>query len=168
MQIFKYSEKWRIGCNEYDIQYNGGTAHGLLKDGYYYIKKMWRNDDVLELDLDMPVEIVRANPRVRANVGKAVLMRGPLVYCLEEADNGKDLHRIRLIEGEQYTAEYDPDLLGGIVKITGTGCVLEEWDDNALYASKRPCRLREQRLQWIPYYAWANRSSGELMVWIKE
>ena len=111
-------------CSEYDVQYNGGTAHGVLNDGYYYIEKMWRNDDVLELDLDMPVEIVRANPKVRANVGKAVLMRGPLVYCLEEADNGKDLHRIRLIEGEQYTAEYDPDLLGRIVKITGKGCVL--------------------------------------------
>lgn len=58
-----------------------------------------------ELDLDMPVTLLRSDPRLRAAAGKAAIKRGPLAYCIEETDNGKDLHGIRLAEDPEWSIE---------------------------------------------------------------
>ena len=45
----------------------------------------------IKISCDMKARFVYANPKVRADEGKACIMRGPLVYCLEETDNGEKL-----------------------------------------------------------------------------
>ena len=150
-------------CMDYQV-----SQAGELRDGYYYIERTWNEGDTVELNLAMPVQLVRANPRVRENMGKAVLMRGPVVYCLEEADNGRDLHRVRLMPKAEYHAQYEPETLGGIVTIRGEALVQKDWTGDALYQSLREAEYETKELVWIPYYAWANREAGEMMVWIRE
>lgn len=113
---------------------------------------------------------MRANPKVREDIGKVALMRGPVVYCLEEADNGPDLHLFRLGEQPDFKICYQPDLLDGIMTVRASAQRLcpRSWEDGELYASGKSESYEEKELLWIPYYAWANRQSGELMVWIRK
>ena len=148
-------------CRQYDI-----NQLGQEQEGYVYIQKEWKQGEEILLDLMMKPELIRANPRVRENVGKMALMRGPVVYCLEEADNGKELHRIRLDKHTQYHVQEEKDLLGGIVTISATGKRLVE-ETETLYYTEESGQYQETQLRWIPYYAWANRQKGEMMVWIR-
>jgi DUF1680 family protein len=102
------------------------------------------------LELDMPVEIVRAHPEVEADTGLIAIQRGPVVYCVEEAANGHLSYlSIKIMAAAPMFLEDRPDLLGGVVTLTGR---TEE---------ERPCTL-------IPYYAWDNRTPGFMQVWLQE
>ena len=96
-------------------------------------------------------------------------MRGPIVYCLEEADNGKDLHRIRMRADAAYQIEHCPDLLQGVTRIRAQGEILSPWEEDSLYAGSHTARYEDRELTWIPYYAWANRGLGEMRVfaWVR-
>ena len=91
-----------------------------VENGYAVIDRLWQDGDRIELALDMPVTLVRANPRIYEDVGKVAVSRGPLVYCLEEADNTRNLHMLRLGETapEDFEKAWKPDKLGGIVELT--------------------------------------------------
>ena len=132
------------------------------------VKPVWQPGDVVDLTLSMPVERLQAHPRVRANSGRVALQRGPLVYCLEEVDNGPDLNDIVLPRDAALTAEFDEELLGGVVVITGEAGRrgASDWE-NTLYRSSQS-RSKAAAIKAIPYYAWANRTLGEMLVWISE
>ena len=66
------------------------------KAGYLYVTKQWTGTEIVEVEFPMEVRLVQTNPKVRENIGKIAVVRGPIVYCLEEADNGADLHLVRL------------------------------------------------------------------------
>lgn len=73
------------------------------------------------LDLDMAVRLVRANSHVRCDAGRVAVMRGPLVYCAEQADNAGDLWTYRLADGVDVadaTVTFESDLLGGVDAVT--------------------------------------------------
>jgi DUF1680 family protein len=137
------------------------------QNGYVIISRVWRKDDCIDINFDMPPVLYSANPAVREDIGKAALMRGPIVYCVEEADNGGDLHRYTLKGDPHFKTHYAEDLLGGIVRITGDSIKLEtEWQQNVLYRRTGPDTYSPKQLVWIPYYAWANRGPGEMRVWL--
>lgn len=69
---------------------------GEEKDGYLYISRKWENEDRIECTFPMQATYYQADTRVRDDIGKAVLMRGPIVYCVEEADNGKELSLLQV------------------------------------------------------------------------
>jgi DUF1680 family protein len=119
--------------------------------------------------MPMPIERIEANPKVRMDCGKVALQRGPLVYCLEEADNGKNLAGISLPRSAPLKTTYDRSLLGGTVVITGPALRRspEGWDD-ALYRPLGSSRLRPFTLKGIPYCLRANRKVGEMVVWFRE
>jgi len=142
-------------------------------DGYARIRRRWTVSDVLELSLPLTVERVHADPRVRADYGKVALQRGPLVYCLEEADNGASLSQVALAPDARLEAVERPDLLGGIVTVKARGlhgAHGEEGGRADLYtrSSGKPAALAARDLLFIPYFAWANRAAGEMSVWITE
>lgn len=83
-------------CRKATCILNGQQIRPVIRKGYAYIKRNWENGDRVSLHLPMPVEKIEAHPSVRHNTGRVALQRGPVVYCLEEADNGKDLHDIAL------------------------------------------------------------------------
>lgn len=153
-------------CRQSTIAVNGQEAAILQEDGYAMIQRDWKAGDTVMLNLDMAVEMIQANPLVRENTGKIALQRGPLVYCLEEADNGRDLAAVKLDSAGPLEAAFEPDLLGGAVVITGNAVRTEisGWKDK-LYCPLAPEKTSEFRFRAIPYYLWANRGLGEMQVW---
>ena len=136
-------------------------------DGYLIFDGVFHGDGVLELEFAMPVRRTYADLRVRDNVGKTALTRGPLVYCMEQADNGGGLHLLRLPEESPVTQRTGSGVLDGTVLLTAPGKRLRE-TQTGLYRSF-PCREEEDvTLTFVPYYAWANRGEGEMQVWVRE
>jgi len=86
----------------------------------------------------MPARFVGANPRVRENSGKVAVMRGPVVYCLEEADNGAGLFKIRYGQPGDIRFQYEPEFLGGVVTVSFTGKKERDWKEDALYRARTP------------------------------
>ncbi len=137
-------------------------------NGYAKLKRIWKNGDVVELVLPMMIQRIKAHPNVRANIGKVALQRGPIVYCLEEIDNGQNLHEIVLSHKSELKAEFDDNLLGGIPVINAEAQRYNSPWKGELYKAKVESQYRPVTVKFIPYYAWANRTPGEMMVWITE
>ena len=119
--------------------------------------------------MDMPVQILEANPRVREDIGKVAVTRGPVVYCLEEADNGDQLQEIYLKEEPEFKTKYEPDLLKGVVTIEAKGKRVSRkgWEKESLYRTYTGKKFEDTDLKFIPYYAWTNRTPGEMTVWVR-
>jgi DUF1680 family protein len=140
---------------------------------YAAVRRAWREGDEVVLDLPMPVRRLRAHPRVLANTGRVALARGPVVYCVEGVDHpGLDVWDLELPAGAALEPEARPDLLGGVVVLRGEAVVARAgaWDGR-LYepAARRPePERRPAGVLAVPYYAWANRESGPMQVWLRE
>jgi DUF1680 family protein len=163
---FTYGLRIPSWCKSFSLKLNGSGAPYTLRDGYALISREWRSGDRLSLSLDMPAGLVESNPRVRDNRGKVALTRGPLVYCLEEKDNGKELFKLHAGSPPDFKVNYEKDLLEGLCTVSFTGKKEKDWEDGALYRAWAEGRREEKELTFIPYYAWANRGPGEMTVWI--
>jgi uncharacterized protein len=100
-------------------------------------------------------------------------MRGPLLYCLEQVDNpGVDIHEIALPDEASIRTDWEPDLLGGVVTLTAeavTNRADSAWVKPLYQSMRATSGEQEQRstsIKAIPYYAWANREPGPMLVWI--
>ena len=144
-----------------------------MRDGYAYIRRDWQPGDTVELKLDMTIRLLAARPEVRADAGRVAIQRGPLVYCLESADNpGGPLSALAIDTQTPLTATYDAQLLGGCVVIEGRAFRegARDWAD-ALYLplEEEDGARREEPAAFraIPYYLWGNRGEGEMAVWVR-
>lgn len=159
-------------CKNYSIQHNGNVVHAKIKNGYALIQDTAAGD-IIELVLDMPVETLESNPKVRENIGKIAVKRGPVVYCIEEADNGKNLHHVLACKDSAFECNYDDTFFDGATLLTSNGKRLATapslWSDNELYKTYTPehTSYKNIKLTWIPYYLWANRGEGEMMCWVR-
>lgn len=155
-------------CGEYQVQGTEG-ADTLEKDGYLYVTKVWKEEDSLSLHFPMEVHVFEADSRVREDIGKVAVMRGPVVYCLEEVDNGKDLHLLSLdVKAEPEVRERE--IAGTTVEgITLSGYRQEPvyMDGRGLYRVVKEIKKTPVQLQFVPYYTWANRGENEMRVWVK-
>ncbi|MGG1513910.1 beta-L-arabinofuranosidase domain-containing protein [Paenibacillus oryzisoli] len=139
-----------------------------VRDGYAYLTRAWQSGDRLELLFNMQVQLIQSHPLVRQNAGKVALQRGPFLYCLEEADNGSHLHLLEIDREAAFTVEYDPYLLDGLSTIRVEALRTEVPAEGAhLYAPHKAWAQSRVMSTFIPYYAWGNRGSGEMMVWVK-
>lgn len=139
-----------------------------IRDGYLYLTKSWKNGEEFSLDFDMPVRFLTANTAVREDAGKLAVMRGPVVYCLEEADNGKNLQNL-CIDPHGRTGEYESDVLDKkIVIVTAQGRRLADSPESEeLYREYEDRTYIDTELKFVPYYAWNNRGEGEMQVWTR-
>ncbi len=157
-------------CHAPELRLNGTAVeiHPLIEKGYVKLERDWQSGDEVALVLPMPVERILAHPSVRQNAGHVALQRGPLIYCLEEIDNGPNLHNLSLPWDVALSAEFHAEVLNGVTIITGKAMRLhEEALSHTLYsqASSAPLRSDVQFLA-VPYYAWNNRGVGEMRIWI--
>lgn len=157
-------------CRKAEISVNGESlkAEQITENGYAVLRRTWSDGDTVALHLAMPVERVYAHPEIRMNSGKVALQRGPMIYCVEEADNGANIPSIVLNRTSELSARYDETLLGGVTVIEGKA-YREATDPKGseLYSTKSPGKT-EMTLTAIPYCVWNNRGSGEMQVWIRE
>ncbi|MBX3086432.1 MAG: glycoside hydrolase family 127 protein [Anaerolineae bacterium] len=158
-------------CSEYHLEVNGQAVESQPTRGYLHLERTWSEADQVTLMLAMPVERVVANPLVRQDAGCIALQRGPVVYCLEEVDNGAQLANIAIPRKNALTAVFEPDLFGGISVIAGQAMRVEplKWP-GGLYQPQSNFQYGQTPFTFkaIPYCFWANREPGEMRVWIRE
>ncbi|MFX0022099.1 MAG: glycoside hydrolase family 127 protein [Candidatus Hermodarchaeota archaeon] len=124
------------------IKINGEIIEFELKNGFALITRVWQDNDIIELNIPMPIRRVLCNSNVEENIGKVVVERGPIVYCIESIDNEVDsIFKLTLNDNDVLETEYFNDILGGITRITG-------------------------KINFIPYYSWANRGKSEMRLWV--
>jgi len=155
-------------CTDAKVKVNGKEidVYGNLNKGYLSIHNTWKKGDVVEINLPLKPILIEANPSVRMDCGKVAIQCGPVIYCLEEEDNGKDLFDIVLTGKSRMSVIYDKSLLGGVnyIKATAKRRNRKSWKD-ILYKPVS-CDYEDIEIKAIPYYAWANRKVGEMTVWI--
>lgn len=158
-------------CSDPHVLLNGEAVQGEVRKGYMHINRCWREGDTLSLTLPMPVRRVYGNPLVRSVAGKVAVQRGPLVYCLEEADNGEALHNVwlpkesefRLVEGKGIFAHKV------LIQAEGEKQSAADPEQQPLWHFDTPLTTREpQTLTFIPWFSWANRGEGEMRIWVNE
>ncbi|GHT54189.1 hypothetical protein AGMMS49982_18460 [Bacteroidia bacterium] len=132
-------------CKSYTITVNGKEQTAPTKKGYAILQSKWKAGDEITLTMDMPVEVVAADPRVKEDIGKRAVQRGPLVYCAEQADNANDFDKLTLSAATRFTTDFNPSLLNGVMTIKATA---------------------DKEITFIPYYSWDNRDAGEMKVWV--
>lgn len=157
-------------CTAPTVQVNGEAAQGKMVKGYLHLHRQWQEGDIITLNLPMPVRRVYANPLVRHAAGKVAIQRGPLVYCLEEADNGAQLHNLSLPKASTFRKVQGVGLLKGKVLLQADGVrVLTAHEDKPLYSfDNRQTAVEKQTLTFIPWFSWANRGEGEMRIWVDE
>jgi DUF1680 family protein len=152
------------------------TVNGEAQDvtqarqGYLWLTRRWQPEDEIVLTLPMEVRRVKAAAPLRHAAGQVALQRGPLVYCLEEADNGRELHNLLLPPDAAFSLQEGDGVLAGKTLIRAAGQrVQPAAPDAALYQfDPAPAPRTPQTLTFIPYFAWANRGEGEMRVWVRE
>jgi len=149
------------------ISVNGAPVQFANSNGYACIRRRWADGDKISLKLGMEPVRVEANPHVEADFAKVALRRGPLVYCLEEADNGRELFAVTLPNNAQVKAEFKNDVLGGVVLLEALAEMPDysRWDGK-LYREATARGASHHKMTAIPYCCWANRGAGEMIVWL--
>lgn len=158
-------------CAEEERRSAGMPAMRLEK-GYLYLTGDWWDGDEIRLDFPMEIRCIGASGRVRENIGKVAFARGPVCYCMEEADNGKELWLLRVdkerLSSQPAQTQVSTEL-GHEMRILKVPGLRQELPDTGaeLYEEYRPAEERETVLTLIPYYAWSNRREGEMSVWVR-
>ena len=160
-RIPAYAKNFRIS--------RGGEQAEIEVVNSYAVLKGTFKDDVIDICFDAPASFVHANPKVRADSGKVALVKGPLVYCIEEADNGDNLAAVFVNTDQELKIYRDEELFGGsqVLCLLGRKIAQEGWGDKTLYSDRAPVFV-ETEITAVPYCYWGNRKAGEMVVWIKE
>jgi hypothetical protein len=139
-------------------------------NGYACLERQWRQGDVVELLLPLPVQRIHANPKVEADLGRVALQRGPIIFCLEGADNGGQVRNLVIPPEATLTANYRPDVLGGVTVISGPALGLHQsdWPESIYLPASRTPGVTNVDFLAIPYFANANRQPSEMRVWMAE
>ncbi len=156
--------EWAKGTT---LAVNGETIDlgSIEVDGYARIEREWRDGDKIDLNIPLEARALWANPLVRQDAGRAALMRGPLVYCVEATDNGAGLNGIRL--GEDISAKTaEIAELGGAVALD-IAVTKDESDWGATLYRTKPPAAGKGTARFVPYHLWDNRAPGEMLVWIR-
>lgn len=166
LRVPGWCERWHLRINGTPV-----TNPNPQTNGYLAIDREWRPGDVVEYQMEMPIRSVWAHPAVRSLQGRVAIQRGPIIYCLEGVDHrGVVLDQIT-VDPKDVSSEFGTghqgNLLGGVNIIQGKGAVVNEkgWK-GMLYRYSRPSS-KFMEIKAIPYYAWDNRTLGEMRVWLR-
>ena len=155
-------------ATSYTLKVNGAAVTAKPVNGYVTINREWKAGDRIRLELPMEPQRVYANPGVIMDVGRVALKRGPLVYCIEEADNpGGRVQRLKLPRSSELKLSTRTDLFDGAVTLSAAARAVDPSDWTTLYRTTAP-REGDATLNALPYYLWANRTRGSMVVWIPE
>lgn len=149
-------------CRDFEVSHEYTVA-----DGYVCIQGPFAAGETIVFDMHMQPERNWADLRVRDAAGCVALSYGPVVYCMEEHDNGAQLHNLLLPRTAALESHVEEGLLGGTRVITASG-LRRVQGEGALYTQEDDSRLEEASLTFIPYYKWCNRGENEMSVYVRE
>lgn len=146
---------------------NEGAKTSFAREKGYAVMNLTK-DTQMVVSFRAPASFIRSNPKVRANNGKTAIVRGPMVYCFEEADNGKNLSSI-FLPSRQEIVEKESNIPCKIIalELKGKKRTDDGWTDTKLYDKIKP-EFEDISLHAIPYAYWNNRGENEMCVWMKE
>lgn len=130
----------------FKAEFRGKIYDVCDENGYILIQETFNTNDRISVSMTLPAMKIEAHPYVSADTGKIALMRGPLLYCLEEKDNPQG---VDVIVGTNGLETFEKDVCGNAVCIKG-----ECANGNSFTA--------------IPYYLWNNRGKGKMNVWLEQ
>jgi DUF1680 family protein len=145
-----------------EIKLNGKPVEYQVDHGYAVITRKWKKGDKVEMTLPMDVQRVMASEKLPDDAGRVALQRGPLMYAAEWKDNGGKASNIIIPKNTVFTTEYEPGLLNGVTVLKAEVKAIN------VDTGKQTVSTESKTLTAIPYYAWANRGKGEMMVWFPE
>lgn len=156
------------------VEVNGKSVSGAKPGEYLPLSRRWTAGDTIRLRMEMPVQVLQSSRYIAENSGRVAVQRGPLLYCLEGADQpeGATVSDLAVVLGKnpggEFHPERRPDMLGGITVLRHEGGALESSSGAPLYARYRGATHKTRRvpLTFIPYYAWANRAATSMQVWM--
>ncbi len=151
-------------CRSHEVRIGGKPVEAPEEKGYAVLHRTWSSGDAVELVLDMPVEKIVSHPGVLMNQGRIALQRGPLVYCVEDANHKTDVFNLVLPGDAKLSPRWEQNLLGGITVVEGKGLVRTPSDN--LYSRAGDVTFAEADLLAVPYYAWDNQTPGAMTVWM--
>jgi uncharacterized protein len=128
------------------VKVNGQGIEPVITLGFASLRRNWKAGDKIEVHLPLEARQVVAHEKVEADRGLVAIQRGPLVYCVEGADNGGALGAISLAPDTALSSEFKSDLLGGVTVVKA--------------------KTGDREITAVPYYAWGNRGNGEMRVWL--
>ncbi len=141
------------------LKLNGEEMTLKTEKGYAVIEKVWKNGDQIEIQFPMPVRRVLSNENVAEDTGKVSFQRGPIVFCAEWEYNGGHVSNLVLPDDVELRSDYRPDFFDGVSVIEAEAQGLYEGSEGEVLS-------RKQNFTAIPYYSWAHRGKGEMMVWL--
>lgn len=137
---------------------------------YFSINRDWENGDEITLNLPMKEKLIQTHPHSH-NIGRVAISRGPIIFCFEEVDYSTlDIFDILMPLNVNLHSIYESDQLGGVIVLKGNAFIrdLSDWH-NSLYRTYQKANEKELKpiqIVAIPYFAWANRAQGKMLVWI--
>lgn len=180
---------------EYELS-GAEDMDSVVKDGYLYISGGWKDNAEIRIRFNMDARLIAGTDEIREDFGRVAVMRGPLVYCLEENDNSKGLYKLAVnsdrfddshvedfeISGNPCKAIYVPgfrrygadksevaDVRAAVTGNVATASQIESGlnrPSTSLYQKYEKLHSQKQTLKYIPYYMWANRGENEMTVWL--
>lgn len=143
-----------------EIKVNGAPVQYTVDQGYAVIKRVWKKEDALTMELPMKVRRIVSNPAVKQNENRVALQYGPLVYCVEGTDDAFAAKHVIVPPGAGFKTIFEPSLLGGINTLVFNAPVVTI-SGNGLSVS-----TLTQKVTAIPYFSWNNRGAGDMQVWL--
>ncbi|WP_313152667.1 glycoside hydrolase family 127 protein [Lacrimispora sp.] len=161
LRIPRWSRNYKISVNGEPV------LADREENGFVCLERSWEEEAEIVLELDIKAFLAKANQKIHYNAGRAAIVRGPLVYCLEEKDNGKYLDQIVVEAGANLTEEMDFEMPGGCVTIKAKG--FRETAQSCEDVLYMPYETREEEMtvKAVPYFLWNNRGKGEMQVWMR-
>jgi uncharacterized protein len=136
--------------------------------GYVVIRRTWRRGDRLKVSFDMPPKWLEAHPRVLDNLGRVCLMRGPLVYCLEEHELEGRAPQLFSADTLGEVREAKIELPQGATGLQVQGHLEQEEAAPDLYFEDGYSVREPRQATFIPYFAWGNRGRSHMQVWLRK
>lgn len=145
--------KTTISINEKEVPFS-------IENGYAKIEREWKNGDKILLNIPMPVRTVSARNEVKADESRIAIQRGPLIYCIEGADN--DMKAMNIV------ATKDIDFKEEIGNVMDEKVIILKGNLPAVTINEdgKSVRTEMKTIKAIPYYTWCNRGSNEMQVWL--
>lgn len=144
----------------FQLTLNGKPVTYTMEKGYAVIQREWKKGDQLILQLPMDVKQVEAREEVSQDQDRVALQRGPLVYCVEGADNGNQAWNIIVPEKTTFTTQHRADLLEGVTTIQFQSPAVKVGADGTSVTTEM------KTVTAIPYYSWCNRGQNAMQVWL--
>ena len=158
LRVPDYAQSPRIAVN--------GSAAVLNTEKGYAVLPVTGSAE-MTFEFDMPAKLIYAHPMVPSDTGKCAVKKGPLVYCLEQIDNGDNLAALFIDTTKPLEEELDSQLFGGTVRITAQGIRLDRESFGEVLYRDTPPRRTPCTLSFVPYCLWGNRKPGEMAVWVR-